>query len=52
MRRSGRRHRVAEGQRIGAGAARIGRGAATVERQRRGAARNRHRLAQVEREGD
>ncbi len=40
--------RVAEGQRIGAGAAGIGRGAAVVERQRRGAARNRHRLAQVD----
>ncbi len=46
------RHRVAEGQRIGAGAARIGRGAAIIERQRRGAARNRHCLAQVERQGD
>ena len=43
-------NRVAEGQRIGAGAAGIGRGAAVVERQRRGAARNRHRLAQVERQ--
>ncbi len=42
--------RVAEGQRVGAGAAGIGRGAAIVERQRRGAARNRHRLAQVERQ--
>ena len=44
------RHRVAEGQRIAAGAAGIGRGAAVVERQRRGAARNRHRLAQVDRQ--
>ena len=44
------RHRVAEGQRIGAGAAAIGRGAAVVERQRRRAARHRHRLAQVERQ--
>ena len=44
------RHRVAEGQRIGAGAAGIGRGAAVVERQRRGAAGNRHRLAQVDRQ--
>ena len=43
-------NRVAEGQRIAAGAAGIGRGAAVVERQRRGAARNRHRLAQVERQ--
>ena len=43
-------NRVAEGQRIGAGAAGIGRGAAIVERQRRGAAGNRHRLAQVERQ--
>ena len=32
------RHRVAEGQRVGAGAAGIGRGAAIVERQRRRAA--------------
>ena len=46
------RHRVAEGQRIGAGAAGIGRGAAVVERQRRRAARHRHRLAQVERQRD
>ena len=37
--------RVAEGQRIGAGAADIGGGAAIVERQRRRAAGNRHRLA-------
>ena len=44
--------RVAEGQRIGAGAADIGRGAAVVERQRRRAARHRHRLAQVERQRD
>ena len=43
-------HRVAEGQRIGAGAAGVGRGAAVVERQRRGAARHRHRLAQVDRQ--
>ena len=47
-----RRHRVAEGQRIGAGAAGIGRGAAVVERQRRRAAGNRHRLAQIERQRD
>ena len=46
------RHRVAEGQRTGAGAAAIGRGAAVVERQRRRAARHRHRLAQVERQRD
>ena len=46
------RHRVAEGQRAGAGAAAIGRGAAVVERQRRRAARHRHRFAQVERQGD
>ena len=45
-------NRVAEGQRIGAGAAGIGRGAAVVERQRRRAARNRHRLAQVDRQRD
>ena len=43
---------VAEGQRIGAGAADIGGGAAVVERQRRGAAGHRHRLAQVERQRD
>ena len=45
------RHRVAEGQRIGAGAAGIGRGAAVVERQRRRAA-DRHRLAHIERQGE
>ena len=45
-------NRVAEGQRVGAGAARIGRGAAVVERQRRRAARDRHRLAHVERQRD
>ena len=39
------RHRVAKGQRIGAGAAGIGRRGAVVERQRRRAAGNRHRLA-------
>ena len=49
---SARRHRVAEGQRIGAGAAGIGRGAAVVERQRRRAAGNRHRLAQVQGQRD
>ena len=43
---------VAEGQRIGAGAADVGGGAAVVERQRRRAARHRHRLAQVERQRD
>ena len=43
-------HGVAEGQRIAAGAAGIGRGAAIVERQRRRAARHRHRLAHVERQ--
>ena len=47
-----RRHRVAEGQRIGAGAAGIGGGAAVVERQRRRAAGNRHRLAQVQGQRD
>ena len=45
------RHRVAEGQRIGAGAADIGRGAAVVERQRR-RARNRHSRAHVQRQGN
>ena len=44
------RHRVAEGQGIGAGPARIGRRAAVVERQRRRAAGNRHRLAHVDRQ--
>ena len=44
--------RVAEGQRAAAGAAGIGRGAAVVEGQRRGAARHRHRFAQVERQRD
>ena len=44
--------RVAEGQRVGARAARVGRGAAVVERQRRRAARNRHRFAHVERQRD
>ena len=43
-------NRVAEGQRAGARAARVGRGAAVVEGQRRCAARNRHRLAQVQRQ--
>ena len=43
-------NRVAEGQRVGAGAAGIGRRAAVVERQRRRAARDRHRLAQVHRQ--
>ena len=47
-----RRHGVAEGQRIGAGAAGIGGGAAVVEGQRRGAARDRHRLVEVERQRD
>ena len=48
------RHRIAEGQRIGARAATIGRGAAVVERQRRGAAGrvDRDRFARGEREGD
>ena len=46
------RHRVAEGQRSGARAARIGRHAAVVQRQRRHAARNRHRLAEAERQRD
>ena len=44
--------RVAEGQRAGAGAADIGRGAAVVEGERRGAARDRHCLAQVQRQRD
>ena len=44
--------RVAEGQRVGTVAAGIGRRAAVVERQGRGAARNRHRLAHVQRQGD
>ena len=43
---------VAEGQRIGAGAAGIGGGAAVVEGQRRGAARHRHRLVEVQRQRD
>ena len=43
---------VAEGQRIGAGAAGIGGGAAVVEGERRGAAGDRHRLVQVERQRD
>ena len=43
---------VAEGERIAAGAARIGGGAAIVERQRRGAAGDRDRLIEVERERD
>ena len=38
---SARRHRIAEGQCAGAGAAAVGRGAAVVERQRRRAARRR-----------
>ena len=42
--------RVAEGQRAGAGTAAVGRGATIVERQRRRAARHRHRLAQIERQ--
>ena len=46
-----RRHRVAEGQRIGARAAGIGRGAAVIERQRRRAG-DRHRLAHIERQRD
>ena len=46
------RHRVAEGQRIGAGATHVGGGAAVVERQRRRPARDRHRLAQVHRQSD
>ena len=48
------RHRVAEGQRTGAGAADIGRGAAVVEGQRRRAAGgvDRHRFAHVERQRD
>ena len=46
-------HGVAEGQRIGAGAAGIGGGAAVVERERRRAAGvDRHRLAHVERQRD
>ena len=40
-----RRHRIAEGQGIGAGAAGISRCAAVVERQRRRATGYRHRLA-------
>ena len=44
-----RPHRVAEGQRIGAGAARIGRGTTVVEGQRRGAG-DVDRLAHVERQ--
>ena len=43
---------VAEGQRRGAGTARVGRGAAIVERQRWCAARDRDRLAEVERQRD
>ena len=46
------RHRIAEGQRAGAGTAGIGRRATVVERQRRRAAGDRHRLAQVDRERD
>ena len=38
-------HGVAECERVGTGAAAIGGGAAVVERQGRGAARHRHRLA-------
>ena len=45
-------NRVAEGQRVAAGAAGVGRGAAIVERQRRHAARNRHHFAHVERQRD
>ena len=43
---------VAEGQRIGAGAAGIGGGAAVVEGQRRRAARDRHASLEVERQRD
>ena len=43
---------VAEGQRIGAGAAGIGGGAAVVEGQRRRAAGDRHRFVEVEGQGD
>ena len=43
---------VAECQRIGAGTAAIGGGAAVVERQRRGAACDRHRFVEIEAEGD
>ena len=43
---------VAEGQRIGAGAAGIGGGAAIVEGERRRAARDGHRFVEVERQGD
>ena len=43
---------VAEGEGIGAGATAVGGGAAVVEGERRGAARDRHRLAQVERQRD
>ena len=46
------RHRVAEGQRGAARAAGVGRRAAVVERQRRRAARHRHRLAEIDRQGD
>ena len=42
--------RIAEGQRIGAGAAGIGGRAAVIERQRRCAARDRHRFAQIQRQ--
>ena len=45
-------HGIAEGQRIAARAAAIGRSTAVVECQRRAAARYRHRLAQVDRQGD
>ena len=43
---------VAEGERVGAGAAGVGGGAAVVERERRRAAGNGHRLAQIEGQGD
>ena len=43
-------NRVAEGQGIGARSAGIGRCAAVIERQRRDAARHRHRLAQIDRQ--
>ena len=45
-------HGVAEGERVGAGAAGIGGGAAIVEGERRGAARDGHCLVEVERQRD
>ena len=46
------RHGGIEGQRIGARAAGVGRGSAVVEGQRRRSARDRHRFAEAERQGD